>query len=252
MPDFTGKVALVTGAGAGIGAATAALMAKQGAQTWFADRVGDAAVARASDCRGAQSLVLDVTRDADWADAMAKILGQAGRLDILVNAAGISRTNGDPCILEAAIDDWRRVFAVNVEGTLLGCQHARRVMGLAGGAIVNVSSTTALAPTAGLGAYGASKAAVLQLTKSVAAACSLAGLPIRCNAVLPGMTDTAMTGGMPRADREKWERQIPAGRFAEPGEIAAVIAFLASSEAAYVNGAGFLVDGGLTGRPVVR
>jgi NAD(P)-dependent dehydrogenase (short-subunit alcohol dehydrogenase family) len=252
MPDFRGKVALVTGAGSGIGAATAALLAGQGAQTWFADRTGEAAAARASGHRGARSLVLDVTRSADWSDAMARISGQSGRLDIVVNAAGISRTEGDAGIFEVAIGDWRQVFAVNVEGTLLGCQHAIRVMALSGGAIVNVGSTTALAPTAGLGAYGASKAAVLQLTKSIAAACSLAGLPIRCNAVLPGMTDTAMTGGMPNADREKWEQQIPAGRFAEPGEIAAVIAFLASSEAAYVNGAGYLVDGGLTSRPVVR
>lgn len=252
MPDFRGKVALVTGAGAGIGAATAALLAKQGAQTWFADRVGEAAAARASAHRGAHSLALDVTRDADWENAMAMISGQAGRLDILVNAAGISRTDGDARIAEVAIDDWRRVFAVNVEGTLLGCQYAMRMMAFSGGAIVNVSSTTALAPTASLGAYGASKAAVLQLTKSVATACSLAGLPIRCNAVLPGMTDTAMIGGMPSGDREKWEQQIPAGRFAEPGEIAAVIAFLASPEAAYVNGAGFLADGGLTSRPVLR
>jgi NAD(P)-dependent dehydrogenase (short-subunit alcohol dehydrogenase family) len=227
-------------------------MAEQGAQTWFADRNGEASAARASDHRGALSLVLDVTRGADWSDAMARISAQSGRLDIVVNAAGISRTEGDASVFEVDIDDWRQVFAVNVEGTLLGCQHAMRIMARAGGAIVNVSSTTALAPTATLGAYGASKAAVLQLTRSIAAGCSLANLPIRCNAVLPGMTDTAMTGGMPSADREKWEQQIPAGRFAEPREVASVIAFLASSEAAYVNGAGFLVDGGLTSRPVVR
>jgi 3(or 17)beta-hydroxysteroid dehydrogenase len=252
MPNFTGKVALVTGAGSGIGAATAALLVARGAQTWLADRDGVTAAARASYHRGASSLVLDVTRDDDWSDAIAAISDRAGKLDILVNAAGISRANGAAGILEVVIEDWRQVFSVNVEGTLLGCQHAVRAMAHAGGAIVNVSSMTALAPTAGLGAYGASKSAVLQLTKSVAAACSMAGLPIRCNAVLPGMADTAMTGAMPGQDREKWETQIPAGRFAKPREIATVIAFLASADAAYVNGVGLLADGGLTSRPVVR
>jgi NAD(P)-dependent dehydrogenase (short-subunit alcohol dehydrogenase family) len=125
-------------------------------------------------------------------------------------------------------------------------------MGGRGGSIVNVASTTALAPTATLAAYGASKAAVLQLTKSVAAACASNRWPIRCNAVLPGMADTAMTRSMPAAYRKKWEAQIPAERFADPSEIARAIAFLAGDGASYVNGTGLVVDGGLLNRAIVQ
>lgn len=240
MIDFTGKIALVTGAASGIGAATAALLERHGAMVWRAD-ISDGA-----------TLGLDVTSDHDWAAAMARVTGDSGRLDILINAAGISRAGGEQGVASVAIDDWRRVFAVNVEGTLLGCQHAMRVMGAGGGAIVNIASTAGIAPSATLAAYGASKAAVHQLTKSVAAACALAGLPIRCNAVLPGMAETPMTSAMPPDYRETWEAQIPAGRFAGANEIASAIAFLASDAASYVTGTGLLVDGGLINRPVVR
>jgi 3(or 17)beta-hydroxysteroid dehydrogenase len=240
MDELAGKVALVTGAASGIGAATAALLEQRGATVWTADLAGAA-------------LVLDVTSASAWDEALRKILARSAALDILVNGAGISRHgDGDHGVAGAGLDEWRHIFAVNVEGTLLGCQAAIRAMGRRGGAIVNIASTTAIAPTPTLAAYGASKAAVLQLTKSVAAACALDQLPIRCNAVLPGMADTAMTGAMPRGYREQWEAQIPAGRFADPGEIADAIAFLASDRATYINGTGLLVDGGLLGRPVIR
>ncbi len=240
MIDFTGKIALVTGAASGIGAATAVLLERHGATVWRAD-ISEGVPLR-----------LDVTSDDDWTTAMDRIVADSGRLDILVNAAGISRAGGEQGVASVAIHDWRQVFAVNVEGSLLGCQHAMRVMGAQGGAIVNIASTAGIAPSATLAAYGASKAAVHQMTKSVAAACALAGLPIRCNAVLPGMAETPMTSAMPPAYRESWEAQIPAGRFAGADEIASAIAFLASDAASYVTGTGLLVDGGLINRPVVR
>ena len=183
---------------------------------------------------------------------MARVQEDGGGLDVLVNAAGISRTTAPADVLDADVEGWRKVFAVNVEGVMLGCRSAVAIMGPRGGTIVNVSSTTALSPTPTLGAYGASKAAVLQLTKSVAAACAIRGLPIRCNAVLPGMTETPMISAMPDDARSAWTDQIPQGRFAEPSEIADAIVFLAGDDAKYINGTALVVDGGMLSRPVIR
>lgn len=244
---FAGKVALITGGASGIGAATVSLLARNGARVWIADRDSNRAEEAAAALGAAGVIKLDVTQDQEWASCMS----QVGALDILINAAGISAAGGKANVRDVSIDDWRAVFRINVEGTLLGCQHAMRTMHSRGGAIVNVSSTTALSPTATLAAYGASKAAVLQLTKSVAAACAMEGLPIRCNAVLPGMTETPLISGMAPDYRHAWEAQIPAGRFAAAHEVAEVVAFLASDAASYVNGSGYLVDGGLMSRPVV-
>lgn len=249
---FAGKVALITGGASGIGAATASVLIRNGARVCIADRDSSRAQETAVALGAAGALELDVAQDRDWAHCMSEVLNQCGSLDILINAAGVSTGGGKANIRDVSIDDWRAVFRINVEGTLLGCQHAMRAMKSRGGAIVNISSTTALCPTATLAAYGASKAAVLQLTKSVAAACALEGLPIRCNAVLPGMTDTPLIAGMAADYRQTWEGQIPAGRFAAPQEVAEVVAFLASDAASYVNGAGYLVDGGLMSRPVVK
>ncbi|HWW57629.1 MAG TPA: SDR family oxidoreductase [Sphingopyxis sp.] len=240
MASLSGKVALVTGAASGIGTATADLLEATGAEVWRADVVPSV------------DLRLDVTEAAHWSAAVDRIMEASGRLDILVNAAGIAAGGGPASVEAVSIDHWRRVFAVNVEGTLLGCQQALRVMGRpAPGSIVNIASTAATAPSQALGAYGASKAAVVQLTRSVAAAAALAGLPIRCNCVQPGMADTPMTADMDPFYRQAWIAQIPAGRFAEPVEIARAILFLASEESAYVNGVSLPVDGGLLHRPVI-
>lgn len=249
---FGGKVALITGGASGIGAATASLLVKGGARVWIADRNTTRAEETAASLGAAGALTLDVAQDRDWARCVSDVLDRSGALDILINAAGVSAAGSKANVRDVSIDDWRAVFCINVEGTLLGCQHAMRAMKSRGGAIVNISSTTALCPTATLAAYGASKAAVLQLTKSVAAACALDGLAIRCNAVLPGMTDTPLISGMAPDYQGAWQAQIPAGRFAAAHEVAEVVAFLASDAASYVNGAGYLVDGGLMARPVVR
>ena len=245
------RVAMVTGGASGIGAATARALARGGDHVWVAD-LDAAAAARVAAEIGGAACVLDVVDPTSWSAAAAQVEA-SGRWTVLVNAAGVSRTDAPADLANVTPEAWRRVFAVNVEGTLLGCQHAMRSMAEGGGAIVNISSTTAAAPTATLAAYGASKAAVLQLTKSVAAACALrGGPPIRCNAVLPGMTETPMTAAMPEPYRAAWENQIPLGRFATPEEIVAVVAFLASDAASYINGAGLPVDGGLLARSVVK
>lgn len=244
---MAGKVALVTGAASGIGAATAKLLAARGASVWFADLRTDACDTARNGIAASEAIALDVRDPAAWHAAETRI----GALDILVNAAGISRTTNPAAIAEVALDDWRAIFAVNVEGTLLGCQSAMRLMAGKGGAIVNIASTAGIAPSATLGAYGASKAAVAQMTRSVAAACATQGLAIRCNAVQPGMAETPMTAAMTEDYRRAWEAQIPAHRFGRAEEIAEAICFLASDAASYVNGEALLVDGGLINRAVI-
>lgn len=233
-------MAVVTGAASGIGAAIATLLTGEGATVWRADIAAD----------GPAAVSLDVTDLDSWSALSALVLGAGAGWQILVNAAGISGGGGSQDVASIGLDGWRRVFAVNVEGTLLGCQRALAAMS-AGGAIVNIASTAGVAPSPALAAYGASKAAVLQLTRSVAAAGAARAEPLRCNAVVPGMAATAMTAGMADEYRAAWTDQIPARRFAEAGEVAAVAAFLASDAAAYVTGSAYRVDGGLLSRPVV-
>lgn len=237
MSELSGRTALITGGASGLGAAACRLLEARGAVVWIGDLSPGA---------GERAIAMDVSDPDAWLAAQERI----GKLDILVNAAGVTGGSAPSTAGDADLAAWRRVFAVNVEGTLLGCQTAIRMMGVDGGAIVNIGSTAAIAPSQALAAYGASKAAVLQLTLSVAAHCALARLPIRCNAVAPGMAETPMTAGMPDAYRKAWEAAIPLGRFARAEEVAEAIAFLASDRASYINGEVLRVDGGLLSRPV--
>lgn len=238
---FEGKVAVVTGAASGIGAATAAELERDGATVWRAVL---------SPPRAPRACRLDVTEAASWSALVAAVIAAGDGWHILVNAAGIASGGGPQDVAAIELQGWRRVFAVNVEGTLVGCQQALAVMG-ADAAIVNIASTAGVAPSPALAAYGASKAAVIQLTRSVAAAGAARTPPVRCNAVVPGMAQTAMTAGMDEGYRSAWTRQIPARRFGTAGEVAAVICFLASDAAAYVTGSAWRVDGGMLARPVI-
>jgi NAD(P)-dependent dehydrogenase (short-subunit alcohol dehydrogenase family) len=245
------KVALVTGAASGIGLATAELLAREGAKVVVADIDCDGA-ANAATAFGppASSYPLDVTRESDWIAVTDAVVRDHGRLDILVNNAGIVLLRD---IEATALEDWRALMAVNLDGTFLGCKHAIRLMKeCGGGSIVNLSSAAGMIGHPSLAAYCASKGGVRLLTKCVALHCARRGYNIRCNSVHPSFVQSPMLEGMIAVarDPEKMRASVtaaaPLGRLAEPVEVARTILFLASDESAFTTGAELLVDGGLT------
>ena len=242
-----GKVALITGAASGIGRATAALFHAEGAKIAATDRneAGLAGLAPDADL----TLVQDVTDEARWREVVDAVVAAFGRLDILVNSAGIG-TLGN--IETTTLADWRRVNAVNAEGTFLGCREAVWAMKETGGSIVNLSSVAGVIGDASSLAYCASKGAVRLLTKSAALHCARAGYGIRVNSVHPSFAETPMVlEGIARAKNPEWVREglaraAPTGRMGKAEEVALTILFLASDESSFTTGAEFMVDGGLT------
>lgn len=253
MGRVDGKVAIVTGGGNGIGRATAKRLAGEGARVMLADLDGAAAATVAEEIgEAAASRAHDVRKPEDWSALMQAVLDRFGTLDILVNNAGILATEPSQTLEDTDLEQWRAVNAVNAEGVFLGCKHGVSTLReCGGGAIVNLSSIAGLVGTPHLIAYGASKGAVRQLTKSVAIDCARRGYNIRCNSVHPGFVDTDMgqhvlslnNADVERA-REARRRQIPLGIFGLPEDIANAILFLASDEARYVTGSELVVDGG--------
>ena len=243
-----GKVALVTGAASGIGRATVALFHAEGAKVAAAD-VNEKGLAELGDAADLK-IVLDVTDEARWREVVDQVVAAFGRLDILVNSAGIARLGS---IETATLADWRKMNAVNVEGTFLGCREAVRAMKeTGGGSIVNLSSVAGVIGDANSAGYCASKGAVRMLTKSAALHCARAGYKIRLNSVHPSFAETPMVlDGIARASnpervRSGLERAAPMGRLGKPEEVANTILFLASDELSFTTGGEFMVDGGLT------
>jgi NAD(P)-dependent dehydrogenase (short-subunit alcohol dehydrogenase family) len=254
-------VVLVTGAGSGIGRASALLLASHGASVICSDLVLTGVSETAEEARNSGGLALetelDVTSELSWERTLTQCWEQHNRLDALVNCAGISFAAP---VTELKLEDWRRVMSVNLEGVFLGTKHAIRLMRRAGhgGSIVNVSSASGLKASPGASAYSASKAAVCMFTKVVAKECVEQGDSIRVNAVCPSGVKTPMWRTMPffqelvaksgseEAAFQTMAKQQLHGRFAEPQEIAEAILYLVSDESKYVTGLDFVIDGGYT------
>lgn len=240
-----GKVALVTGAGTGIGAATAIRFAQEGATVVVCGRRkepldGVVAQIRAAGGR-AESVQADVSNEAMYTEAIEDAARRLGRLDVLVNNA-MAYSWGD--IESTCSKDWRSNFSTSVDGTFWGTRAAMKLMKIRGGSIINLSSICGLQGTAAMAGYSAAKAAVIGFSRAAAAEGALHG--IRVNVVIPAVVETPATAGM-LSDvtmRKNTERLIPMGRVGQPEEIANAILFLASDEASYITGAALPVDGG--------
>ena len=255
MSDLSGRVAIVTGAARGIGAATAKALAGAGAKVLCTDRLDASETAKAV---GGAAFTHDVTAETDWIAAVAEAEKRFGGLDILVNNAGVFWIRP---IAETTLEEWRKMQAVNVEGVFLGMKHALPAIAKradrweGGGAVVNLSSVAGLRGTALVSAYCASKGAVRLMTKAVAM--EYAAAKVRVNSVHPGIIETDMGRALVEQfahvasnDVGETRRQLaarhPLGYFGRDADVAAAILFLCSDAAAFVTGAEYVVDGGLT------
>ena len=244
-----GKVALISGGARGQGAAEARLFANEGAKVVFGDLLdeqGRMVEAEILETGGEATYVhLDVTREADWVSAVAEAVNRYGKLDVLVNNAGITIRKS---VEETTVEDWDRIMAINAKGVFLGTKQAIPAMRASGGgSIINISSTAGLvgSDTTGSG-YSATKGAVRLLTKSTAIQYAREG--IRCNSVHPGLLETPMTEGILADPEHRAFRtgRIPLGRVGTAEDIAFGVLYLASDESSFVTGSELVIDGGAT------
>lgn len=257
MKRLEGKIALVTGAARGIGEAIARAFAAEGALVYLTDIDDERGALVAAELGAAAAYRrLDVREEADWQRVTTEIAERHGRLDVVVNNAGITGFEGgmvphDP--EHAALESWHAVHRTNLDGVFLGCKYAIQAMRKSGsGSIVNISSRSGLVGIPAAAAYASSKAAVRNHTKTVALYCAEQGLAIRCNSLHPAAILTPMWEpllGPPGPEREarmkEFVRDTPLGRFGTPAEVAAVALLLASDEATYMTGSEITIDGGI-------
>jgi len=254
MGRVEGKTAIITGAARGLGKAMSQLLAKEGARVVVADILEDAGRETAEEIRreGGRAIFLghDVTSEDSWSEVIGKTLSEFGKLDVLVNNAGIQIIKE---IADTTLEEWRRLMSVNLDGVFLGTKHAIRAMRESGGgSIVNISSVAGIIGTADdTAAYVASKGGVRLFTKAAALECSKLchDYNIRVNSVHPGVIKTDMVAGMMAHDEEfkkKLESSHPIGFLGQPIDIAYIVLYLASDESRLATGAEFVIDGGWT------
>jgi 3(or 17)beta-hydroxysteroid dehydrogenase len=249
MGRLSGKVVLITGAGSGLGRAAATLAAAADATVIVTD-VNEAGGTETVRLAGQRSHFLpqDTSKADDWKRVLGEIEQRFGALHGLVNNAGILGPVPSPPEMED-IDSLRRMFSVNVEGVFLGCKLAAPLMARSGGgSIVNLSSIAGILGTPHLISYGMSKAAVRQLSKSVAIHCAREKMKIRCNSIHPGIIETPMGDAL--LDDPKFRAMrlatVPLGEFGKAEDIGHAVVFLLSEESRYMTGAELVVDGGIT------
>lgn len=249
---LAGKVAIVTGGASGIGAATVRRFRAEGAEVVLADVQAELGHSVAAET-GAIFHLLDVANESHWDALMALVEKRFGRLDVLFNNAGVLGGGKSVETIDAAT--WARVIGINQTGVMLGCQRAialmRRNPGGSSGSIINTASTASYAGLANDIAYSTTKGAVRLITKSVAVWCAQNKTSIRCNSIHPGPIETPIfTQALPPGADLAPVMQIvgnmsPSGRMGKPEEVAALVTFLASDEAPYINGSEMLIDGAL-------
>ena len=258
-----GKIAIVTGAASGIGRMSALRLAEEGAKLVIADlnaAEGEKAAQEIVNTGGdAIFLKLDVTDEEQWKSVIAAVLDRYGRLDVIVNNAGISISHS---VEDTPLEEWNRIMSVNADGVFLGTKYAVDAMkknGPAGGSIINISSAYGMIGDSLNAAYCASKGAVMNFTKSAALHCGKSGYNIRVNSVHPGVVRTPMTeveinelvelkgyASVEEALEKEWAPTHPIGRIGDPIDIANGVVYLASDESSFMTGAELVIDGGMT------
>ncbi len=251
MARLAGKVALVTGAARGLGAAMCRAMAAEGAAILATDLRDDEGADLVAELKAAGTKAAyahqDATIEDRWDEVVALAQSELGGLDIVVNNAGIVVIDN---IEEATFENWRRTMAINLDAVFLGTRAGVRAMKGRGGSIINISSIEGIVGNQFIPAYNASKGGVRLLTKSAARYCAAQNTGIRVNSVHPGYVGTSLVEDavphLPDNFADATIARIPMGRFGEPPEIASAVVFLASDESSYMTGAELVVDGGYT------
>jgi len=255
MGRVKGKAAIVTGGATGLGRAIATMLVKEGADVLMTDiQASGAETALEIGCAFMEQ---DVADEKGWENVITAAEEKFGKVNILVNNAGVGDGLDAVTPEDTSLQDWQRINRVNTEGVFLGCKAVIPAMRRAGsGSIINMSSLAALVGTPFLTAYGASKAAVRQLTMSVALHCAEAGYRIRCNSVHPGQIKTDMFDALLKhfskmadvpldAMEKEWISKVPLAELGEPDDIAYGVLYLASDEAKHVTGTKLVIDGGI-------